>query len=228
MSTTKRIVCLANSRKLSGRCVAGKTMENSTPGSWIRPVSDRQHEEVSYSERQYQDGSDPSLLDIIDIPVLIARPKDYQRENYLLDAAQYWEQAGKLAWDDLAQLVDDVPKLWSNGDSTYHGCNDRVELELAKTFDYSLAFIHVDEISIRVFAPGLAFNNAKRRVQGEFSHNGVLYRLWVTDPIIEKRYLAGEDGEFSLGEAYLTISLGEPKGNECYKLVAAIITPDHI
>ena len=200
-------------------------MVGSGPSTWIRPVSDRQHEEVSYSERQYHDGSDPSLLDIIDIPVLAARPKDYQSENYLLDAQQYWKKSGKLPWTDLAQLVDDVPELWSNGDSTYHGCNDRVGLQLAKMFDYSLALIHVDEISIRVFAPGRAFNNAKRRVQGEFSHNDVLYRLWVTDPIIEKHYLAGGDGEFSLGEAYLTISLGEPKDDECYKLIAAIITP---
>ncbi|MGH7707024.1 MAG: dual OB domain-containing protein, partial [Vulcanimicrobiaceae bacterium] len=36
----KRIVCLANSRKLQGRCVAGRELQKNGPGAWIRPVSD--------------------------------------------------------------------------------------------------------------------------------------------------------------------------------------------
>ncbi|KFA92633.1 dual OB domain-containing protein [Archangium violaceum] len=224
MSNIKRIVCLANSRKLSGRCIAGKIMRGNAPGAWVRPVSDREHEEVSYEERQYEDGSDPSLLDIIDIHFVEARPKDHQKENKLLDARYYWEKVGRLTWDDLTQLVDNVQELWSNGDSTYHGLHDRVSLADAKTFGYSLVFICVDDLRISVFAPGLSFGNAKRRVQAAFSYNGIQYQLWVTDPVVEKLYLAKKNGEFDLGEAYITVSLGEPKDGECYKLVAAIIT----
>jgi hypothetical protein len=227
MSSIKRIVCLANSRKLSGRCVAGKLIRERDAGVWIRPVSDRLHEEVSYEERRYEDLSAPSLLDLIDISVMEARPRDHQRENVLLDARYRWRKAGRLAWEELASLVDDVRVLWNNGDSTYYGLHDRVVLENAKTFDHSLVLIHVNDMSVRTFAPGAAFGNLKRRVQAEFSHNDVSYRLWVTDPIIEERYLAEEkDGEFALGEAYITVSLGEPKNDECYKLVAAIMMPD--
>lgn len=63
-TTTKRIVCLANSRKLQGRCIAGRELVGGKPAAWIRPVSDREHEEVSECERQYQDGSDPRVLDM--------------------------------------------------------------------------------------------------------------------------------------------------------------------
>ena len=49
---TKRIVCLANSRKLSGRCVAGRVFDGHEVGEWVRPVSARQNEEVSEYERQ--------------------------------------------------------------------------------------------------------------------------------------------------------------------------------
>lgn len=49
------------------------------------------------------------------------------------------------------------------------------------------------------------------------------YALWVTDPNIERPYLAGEDGHYELGECYLTISLGEPFNDHCYKLVAAVV-----
>lgn len=49
------------------------------------------------------------------------------------------------------------------------------------------------------------------------------YALWVTDPDIERYYLACEDGYYDLDECYLTISLGEPFNENCYKLVASVI-----
>ena len=52
---------------------------------WLRPVSDRENEEVSEYERQYADGSDPRVLDIIDVPLLDAPPKDISRRiGYLI------------------------------------------------------------------------------------------------------------------------------------------------
>ena len=55
MSDWKRIVCLANSRKLSGRCVAGREWsEKQGAGDWIRPVSERDNQAASENERQYE------------------------------------------------------------------------------------------------------------------------------------------------------------------------------
>ena len=44
-----------------------------------------------------------------------------------------------------------------------------------------------------------------------------------TDPHYERTYLAKADGEYDLGESCLTVSIGEPYGDFCYKLVAAVI-----
>lgn len=83
--------------------------------------------------------------------------------------------------------------------------------------------IHVEQLTIRVFRPGEAFNNPKRRVQGQFIHNRTKYWLWVTDPVYERLYLQRPDGEYQVGESCLTISLGEPHEGFAYKLIAAII-----
>lgn len=223
MQTTKRIVCLANSRKLSGRCIAGRELVADFPGRWIRPVSTREHQEVSEYERQYKDGSDPRLLDIIDIPLQKHQPRDYQQENWLLDPEYYWRKVGKYAWNKLQKLSETEGTLWRNGDSSYSGKNDRIPLQEAKAETSSLKLVHIDKLRLRVFAPGAAFGDSKRRVQGQFHFSDNDYALWITDPYIERVYLKRKDGKYDLGECYLTISLGEPHDSYCYKLIAAVM-----
>lgn len=227
MTGNKRIVCLANSRKLAGRCIAGREWATGKGGgSWIRPVSARDNQEVSEYERQYEDGSDPRVLDIIDVPMLGPQPEGYQTENWLLDPEYYWEKVGSYSPLDLSALADPVEPLWVDGYSTYHGRNDKIPIEAENEASGSLRLVGVEEIALEVFAPGEAFGNPKRRVQGRFVHAGRNYAFWVTDPLYERRYLAKLDGTYRIGGCHLTVSLGEPYGNAIYKFIAAIIEPD--
>jgi len=223
VSVVKRMVCLANSRKLNGRCVAGIELSAGKRVGWIRPVSAREHEEVSEYERQYEDGSDPQLFDIMDVPMIEPKPKDYQQENWLLDPDYYWQRVAQLKWSDLHALVDPVRRLWADGDSTNNGLNDRIAFAQASDIRSSLCLVSVNRMTLSVFKPGEAFGNPKRRVQGRFKHAGVDYHLWVTDPVYERAYLAKQDGDYLIGGSFLTVSLGEPHNGYCYKLVAAIM-----
>ena len=223
MKTVKRIVCLANARRRSGRCIAGKVWDGNQPGNWIRPVSDREGEEVSEDERRYEDGRDPQVLDIIDVSLLSPKPNNHQQENWLLDSDRSWIRVGVLPHDRLQQLVDPIAPLWIDGHSTNRGCNDQIPLARAKSLDGSLRLIHVDRVQLCVFRPGEAFGNPKRRVQGRFSYAGQEYALWITDPVYERKYLLKPDGEYKIGESFLTISLGEPFNEACYKLIATVI-----
>ena len=103
MTDSKRIACLANSRKLTGRCVAGREIKGRKGGKWIRPVSSRPGREVDEYERQYEDGSDPCVLDIIRIPVKEPIPEAWQTENWLLHPEYYWKSllhnSGELTRD---------------------------------------------------------------------------------------------------------------------------------
>jgi len=225
---TKRILCLANSKKHSGRCVAGRESTTSGAGAWIRPVSARPGEEVSENERQYQDGSDPSLLDVIDVPLIRPAPHACQTENWLLDPGYYWSCVRRADWADLRPFAESPATLWVNGHSTYHGQHDEIPESAGSLLPGSLYLIRVNQVELRAFAPQNAFGNPKRRVQARFTHGGMSYALWVTDPAAEREYLSRPDGNHQLGVCCLTISLSEPFQKSSgqsfrYKLVAAVI-----
>ena len=224
MPTVKRIICLANSRKMNDRCIAGKDLSTGAQSAqWIRPVSTREPDGISQKERQYADGSEPCPLDIIDIGLTRAKPTTYQQENWLLDPGRRWVKVGQALWDHLEGITEPAQPLWINNHNTYNGLNDQIPLPLAETLTCSLRLIRISQLVLSVFAPGAAFSNPKRRVQGRFRYQGTDYWLWVTDPIYEQRYLEMPNGNYTLNECLLTISLSEPHNSACYKLIAAII-----
>lgn len=188
----------------------------------VRPVSARKNQGVSKNERQYEDGSDPQVLDIIDIPLLKRQPEDYQTENWLLDSEHYWRKVGHLPRSDLPALTDPDGPLWLDGHSTSKGENDKIPMNIINSIANSLRLIRLEYLQLNVSMPGEAFGNRKRRVQGRFSHAGKGYTLRVTDP----KFDAKPNGGYEIRECYLTISLGEPFNSTgaCYKLIAAIIT----
>lgn len=222
MSYSKRIVCLANSRKYMGRCIAGKEVLADGYGKWIRPVSDRPAGEVSEEERSYRDRREPGILDIIEIPMLRPAPMLHQTENHVIDAGRRWRKTGQLPVHDLGHLLDHPATLWSNGDSAHNGLNDRVIREEAAGFDTSLYLIDPEGLTIRVQVEGPGFG--QRRVRALFEYRGVPYVLAVTDLITERAFLRKLDGDYPLADTVICVSLGEPFADGyCYKLVAALI-----
>lgn len=227
MEYLRTIVCLADSRKMSGRCIAGREYGVGGFGPWIRPVSNRPTEELAEHERRYADGTYPRVFDIIAIPMLMDVPHTYQSENHLIDARHYWERRGRLPFAELVGAVDTAPgPLWVNGYSSTSGLNDRVPLSVAESRKGSLRLLGPLDLEVTVRPEGIAFGDTKRKLRAGFLHNGERYRLRVTDPVIERAFLAKEDGAHRINDAYLCVSLGEPFNDHCYKLVASILTAD--
>ena len=57
----------------------------------------------------------------MDVPVLRANPKTFQQENWLIDSARRWVQAGRIGWDDLTTWIDEDAPLWINGHTSREG-----------------------------------------------------------------------------------------------------------
>lgn len=226
MPYEKTILCLANSRKTSGRCVAGRSLEaNGTFGPWVRPVSARDTQEVNFEERHYSDGSEPSLLDVIRIPMLEPRPKGHQQENHLLDPGSYWTKVREASNREVSAVIEAVQgPLWSNEDgSSSNGTNDRVNEARAAQLKRSLHLIRPSNLELVVGVEGGVYAPAKRKVRARFRCGGHQYELAVTDPSITQRYLRGQDGSHPVDEALLCVSLGEVFNGYAYKLVASVI-----
>lgn len=227
-NSIETIVCLANSRKISGRCVAGKRTGDN---SWFRPISNRAGHEISELDRRYSDGKTAQLLDVIEIPCIEESPHGHQSENVLIDDRFYWEKKGSASWDDVLELVDQDADLWANGFSAYYNRNNRVPDGLIDEDGGSLRLIELDEMVLHAGPKAPDFGDMKPIVRASFNYRGQHYKLDVTDPEYERACLEKGAGEYRIPSVVACISLSEPHTNQngetfAYKLVASIITKE--
>ena len=221
--TVKRIVCLANSRKNGGRCIAGKELSSGgQPGGWIRPIGAAPGGEVRERERQYEDGSEPELLDVIEIRFINAAPKEYQSENWLIDAEYRWVKVGRLNADDLYLWLDSDEPLWSNDGANNH----RMPVWEADKWNVSMRLIRVKDVHIHV-QPPRQYSGASN-VDAEFYYLGERYFLRITNPEFEREARRFAYDKRPMRAAFLTICLTNPfKGSSeksmVYKVISAVI-----
>ncbi|WP_417667110.1 dual OB domain-containing protein [Pseudidiomarina sp.] len=218
----KKFVCLANSRKVSGRCIAGKELINGVYENWIRPVSERNSHEISEVDRRYQDGSTAQIFDIVGLKLKSKSAHPAQKENYTIDDGYYWSKEGRYT-DSLDFLLDDPDSLWQSDYSSYNGTNDRIPTTAITAEGSSLYFIQPHNLEIVVRIEGAEFGNGKKKVRAAFSYNGDHYLISVTDPEIERIYLAQGEGRYKLnGQYFMTVSLGDAWEGYYYKLAAGV------
>lgn len=118
----KKFMCLANSRKLNGTCVAGKLLDGTKVGGWIRPVSNSPTGELKNRDRRYRDGVDPKLFDIIEVQFLRPQEHAYQSENHVIDDKMYWVRAGRATTAQVKAAIDQFDgALWENQSSSTDG-----------------------------------------------------------------------------------------------------------
>ncbi|MFC0242784.1 dual OB domain-containing protein [Rhodopseudomonas telluris] len=226
---SKTILCLANSRRPGGACFAGKELEVGKLGHWVRPIDAKRSNAIAERDAKYADGVSADLLDIVRMPMSAAAPSDHQTENHQIDPGFYWTKKGRATWEQIIEATDKVAgPLWSDGDHSFHGLNDKVNEETAKTLDGSLLLIKPSQLELVVGEESKFGGGTARKVRAKFKLNGTDYNFVVTDPWIETKYLAKPDGSYAVDGSRLCVSLAEILNGSATKLVAAVITPDRI
>ena len=149
------------------------------------------------------------------------QPISHQGENHVIDSNFYWIKQGRLSWPDISAWLDNPATLWTLGEASYACTNNRVAV--GRENGMSLYLIQVPCLRLRVGRKAPGQSDSKRIVRGEFNYRGTVYRLDVTDPVIECDYLARQDGQYEIAQAVLCVSLGDPFQGYYYKLIASVL-----
>ena len=223
----RTIVCLANSRKPGGRCVAGKLYDQGKFGAWLRPVSVRDGEELSEQERQISKGIEPALLDILEFTISQHKPSGHQTENFSINSQNKFKVVGRATIEHLMKVIDYPKSLWGLGSrSKTFGKNDLVLPHRISGILNSLYLINPQSFAIQVVR-----GTHSLQIRGNFSYLGAEYNLRVTDPITEQEFIPKGIGEYKIKDVLLTNSLAEklftvpnnPSSSGYYKLIAGVI-----
>jgi len=220
------MICLANSYKLGGRCVAGLRVDGK---GWIRPVSETASGTLNAKQYTCEGGVVAQPMDLIEIDVGDGRPLKYQRENVAL-AARRWrllERPASIGYAKIvrAAIVKAGPLLGGSGDRRH--LDDFPDDKYAN----SLALVAPAEVDWEK-----ATNYWKKpQVRCHFKVGIHEYNLVVTDLAWIPRFndlnfgahTSAEIGLRAGQRVVLCISMAEPipQTGNCFRLVAAVITP---
>lgn len=209
-----RIICLANSYKHGGRCMAGIDLDT---GKWVRPIPDSKSRAVT-SDMRLINRREPQILDVIKIPLEDYGPDEgCQPENRLLKAGR-WKKVGQITAQDLLKYCEDNTVILHN----------HQEYVLPSFFSKtpkskwkSLQLVHNSNVRFC-----RAYDPQKWRVRFQDGKRHVL-DLKLTDPVISNKLRSGKKISKN---CIMTVSLAtawSPKDSNqperCYKMVAGVV-----
>lgn len=212
------LICLANSRKLRERCVAGIRTDT---GGWVRPISPAQHGELTYSQRNLANAGDPRKFDVISVGVANHVPTPSQPENWLIDGNP-WRLISRPAPPNLHTVLNSTIHA---GGKLFGTISDRVAVGTFSITPASESLVLIKPENLRWFT------NSYGKARVLFATSGFNYDLAVTDPPFEAQIKALKNGNHkstALGiededRLLFTISLSEPFEGNYFKLVAAVL-----
>jgi hypothetical protein len=210
-----KFVCLANSFKEGGRCLAGVEIDdNNNPvmqsghPKWIRPVSHSPHGEVRTNLVSHF-----NILDIIELDVTgFPEANNYQSENAFFREDSL-SVVGSYNINNLAKLSDTRSLIFANRGKA-------VPEERIGDLTYSLLLIKTNNFEIIEKQYDDTHRSQLRLV---FTYNGNQYDFPVTDPVFLHRHQLNPDLLENQTELYLSLSLAVVYNDWYYKLVAGII-----
>lgn len=205
--TKADILCLANSWKSGGRCVAGIRTDD---GSWIRPVSDTDEGELTPSQCTLDNQRQAMPLDVVRVYLKEPSPRPHQPENWQITARQ-WRFRDRMSFREATKLLERASETHDSG--IFGIAADRIS---ARDIERRPGGLDASLTLVKASAPEFKWGTKWNQKRAVFEHGGITYDLVMTfedSPRVAQ----------SPSDWYFTISLGEPFHGNCYLLVAAAI-----
>ncbi|MDY6785052.1 MAG: hypothetical protein SW833_21330 [Cyanobacteriota bacterium] len=212
MPSLTQVICLANSWKRGGRCIAGI---NPRTGQWVRPVSQLPYGQVSQEMRRI-DCREPELLDLLKIPLdKTGENFGFESENRTILPGK-WRRVGHISPQNVLPYCSEEEYILHNNER-YVALpflqslpeRDRKTLQLIQAIEFSVRF------------------TGKRFVATLATGRGKTLTAPITDPVYAYRL---ELGIRPSVPCLVTVSLSMPwqpadwEGEiPCWKLIAAVI-----
>jgi hypothetical protein len=231
---TKRLHILANSRKKSQHCIAGREVLSDargriTFGDWIRPVSRHGEGELSWDDCRFPSGGTPGIFDVVEIALEEREGSASQPENWFINPKVRWK---KVDIDDAAlpTLVFDCPrKLWmAPGERP-----DRISPDALNQLDCGASLYLIEASGFRIEMSWRSWEgNQRQRYRATFRYGGMSYDFSLTDPVALRKYCSPfpkpEEGPRTVrlqggDDCTLCVSLAPPFNGHHYKIAATVI-----
>lgn len=219
----KYFICLANSYKRRGRCIAGVEVlvskddhweiVRNKDGSphWIRPID--QHTE--YGEILEGEARHISLLSVVKLRDVVPCPHDSHSED-----VNYIQMTNIGMINGNHEVLD----LFTDNihSEIFYTTELAISPEAYAMGNYSLMMIHPENIQ---FQEDPTKNRARYRML--FSYHGANYDFSITDPVFYERVALQPDLITSLSDFYLTLSIGLEYEGRHHKLIAGLLIPSN-
>lgn len=225
---TRDVIILANSRKYSGHCIAGKDLKTR---EWVRLINnkvDQQKNPIPFTPADlkalYGDTNGPKLLQCIRVPFNKKCSIYCQPENEEITGAK-WEILGRILPKDLHKIEDRMnpdwigkPGIGASDSIPYRECNPQKPLSCSLFLTKLSKKDHDAEILHTTSARGTRQHRLK------FTINQLTYSLVITDLHYEQDLPEGIL-EKNNSSVYATIGVGQiyPRMMAHYKLVVGFI-----
>ena len=214
-------LCLANSRKGGGRCVAGLV-----PGrGWVRPVPNASGSAVPTARSKHF-----GLLDVVTADLASPVPLKSQPENVILGPEGFSKTTGH---DPLSLRSELEALIGKEPDLLFRGRSDRIAEAEIDDEPIKNSLVVVEPKTIR-WRRTTSISTGRPQVRCLFNIGEGSFSLVVTDLVVEEALRQLPSGIHERNAAgfrdnqrlLLTISLGEAFEQHHYKLVAAAIGLD--
>jgi hypothetical protein len=205
-----KMICLANSYKHQGRCIAGIDQES---GRWFRPISALEDGRIPLDSNFIQT-QEISTLDILNIPVDIEKKSGHEVENIGYKNLP-WQILGKAEVVDLLRYSEDNLLYSDYGKAIpYAYLKSQAPVR-------TLQLIGTKSFSCRKNSRG-----RWRAIIADEKYDLVDFDLSITDPIILEKL---DRNEYVSPHCLLCLSLGQPWQPDsntpllCYRLIAGVV-----